>query len=108
MIKTTNAITLMATAYVAPIVCRLTCVRLPRCMMIRAHLDRHRCRLFVVGFFVGDLMHSDHELLEDFVMAVFDPSKTGFPLFFRGKIGGPSRFYQLPDTVVKLVRQVLL
>ena len=53
-------------------------------------------------------MHSDHELLEDFVVVVFDPSKTGSLLFFRGKIGGPSRFYQLPDTVVKLVPHVLL
>jgi hypothetical protein len=46
--------------------------------------------------------------LEGFVMVVFDTLKTGSPLFFRNKIGAPSRFRKVSDTVVKLVRQVLL
>ena len=53
-------------------------------------------------------MHSHYEVLEGFVGVVFDPSKTGSPLFFRSKLAAPRSFHQVSNTVVKLVRQVLL
>jgi hypothetical protein len=64
--------------------------------------------VIIVVFLVGDIIRSHHEVLDDFVVVVFDPLKTGSPLFFWSKLAAPRSFHQVSNTVVKLVRQVLL
>ena len=62
-----------------------------------------------LSFFLWAILYirSHHEVLDDFVVVVFDPLKTGSPLFFRSKLAAPSSFHQVSNTAVKLVRQVL-